>query len=190
MKAGKIVVTGAMILFTCVGIAAAQMKVPDRDELLARISFNVGYPPIDHLATHDGYPQSCFAVYSDGYYQVLRLTKLGPESLQGKLSESQFSDFNAMLKKLDFESHEGGMVRQNAERFTAEVITDGKAVHYEWMNPDHERPFPSSAARIIEWLQKFNPEDASPLVLRELSQHPVCPPASEKNVRPITASVQ
>jgi hypothetical protein len=177
----------ALILFA--GIASAQSKEPDSDSLLARVSYNIGFPGID-WRTQEGYPQSCIAVYRDGYYQVSRLTEDGIENLQGTLSQPQLFYFGKMLKNLDFESRGGGIVRQGAQRFTAEVVREGKAIRYEWMNPDRERPFPSSAARIIEWLRQFKAEGASPFVLRELSEHPVCPPASEKPLRPVIASVR
>jgi hypothetical protein len=181
-----------LILLASTGIALAQskeqLKEPGSDGLVARVSYGITSPGID-WRTQEGYPQSCFALYRDGYYQVLRLTEHGNESLQGTLSHNQLLSFGSMLKNLDFESRGGGIVRNGAQNFTAEIVREGKTIHYEWMNPDNERPFPSSAVRIIEWLQQFKAEGASPLVLRELSEHPVCPAASDKPVRPLIAIV-
>jgi hypothetical protein len=95
-----------------------------------------------------------------------------------------------MLKDLDFDGSRGGVVLQGAERFVAEITREGKTIHYVWMNPDHQRPFPNSAARVINWLQDFEAEGASPLTLRELSEHPICPPASAKPVQPVIADLR
>lgn len=188
MKPKRTLLIATLIMLASVGIALAQSKDPAPDEILARVSYDIAYGGIDWRTT-EGYPQSCFALYRDGYYQVLRLTEHGTESLQGTLSRHQLLLFDSMLKNLDFESRGGGIVRNGAQNFTAEIAREGKTLHYDWMNPDHERPFPSSAVRIIGWLQEFKTEGASPLMLRELSEHPVCPAASEKPVRPVIASV-
>jgi hypothetical protein len=189
MKPRRTLLIATLIVGASVGIALAQSKERAPDEILARVSYDIASGGIDWRTTV-GYPQSCFALYRDGYYQVLRLTEHGPESLQGTLSQNQLLSFGSMLKNLDFESRGGGIVRNGAQYFTAEVVHEGKTIHHEWMNPDHERPFPSSAVRIIGWLQEFKAEGASPLTLRELSEHPICPAASEKPVRPVIASVR
>jgi hypothetical protein len=127
-----------------------------------------------------GNPQICFALYRSGYYRVSRLTEKGTETLQGTLSEDQVLRFRSMLENLDFQFSGGAVTRNGAEVLVAEVIRKRKTIHYVWIDPDHQRPFPSSAMSIVKWLQDFKPKDASLLMVRELSdQHSICPPASE-----------
>jgi hypothetical protein len=45
--------------------------------------------------------------------------------------------------------------------------------------------FPSSAARVIDWLRDFDDKDASPLTLREASGRSICPRASLNPVQPV-----
>ncbi len=89
-----------------------------------------------------------------------------------------------MLKSLGFKPSEGRLVRQGGESFVAEVVRGRETLHYLWFNPDHERPFPSSAARLIQWLQTFDAHGASPLTLRELDERAICPPASTRPLLP------
>lgn len=193
MKPKSTFLIATLILLASTNIAVTQskeqLKEAGSDSLLARVSYDITSPGID-WRTQGGYPQSCFALYRDGYYQVSRLTEHGTESVQGTLSQKQILSFGSMLKNLDFESRGGGIVRNGAQNFIAEIVREGKTIHYEWMNPDNERPFPSSAVRVIGWLQEFKAEGASPLMLRELRQHPICPPASLKPVQPVIAGVK
>jgi hypothetical protein len=187
MRPQKTLLIVTLILFASSILASAQSKEPGSDSLLARLSYNGGTSLIGDM--QEGYPQSCFALYRNGYYQILRTSKDGTESFQGTLSQHQRLHLGRMLKDLDFEGSRGGVVLQGAERFVAEITREGKTIHYMWMNPDHQRPFPNSAARVINWLQDFEAEGASPLTLRELSEHPICPPASAKPVQPVIADL-
>jgi hypothetical protein len=69
-------------------------------------------------------------------------------------------------------------------------VRDGKTVHSVWIDPDHERPFPDSAVRVVRWLQDFKAQGSSPVILRELSDQPICPLASEKPLRPVIGSLK
>jgi hypothetical protein len=189
MRPQKTLFIVTLILLASSSLASAQSKEPGSDSLLARVSYNGGSSLIDR-DMQEGYPQSCFALYRNGYYQILRTTKDGTESFQGTLSQHQRLHLGRMLKDLDFDGSRGGVVLQGAERFVAEITREGKTIHYVWMNPDHQHPFPNSAARVIDWLRDFEAEGASPLTLRELSEHPICPPASAKPVQPVVAGLR
>jgi hypothetical protein len=172
------------LVFSCV--ASAQSKEHDSDRLLARVSYNVGPSLVDPDARD--YSPACFALYRSGYYQISG--KDGTEPLQGTLSRRQLWDLGKMIKSLDFKSSGGGMVHRSAERFVAEVVQDDDRTYYVWMNPDHRNPLPSSAVRIVKWLQEFKAEGASPLMTpRELSEHSICPPASGSPLHSLTAEL-
>jgi len=109
--------------------------------------------------------------------------------LQGTLSPDQLTRLRTLLKSLDFQTGEVGAIRKASESLIAEVVRDGKTVHSVWIDPDHERPFPDSAIRVVNWLQDFEAQGSSPLTLRELSDRPICPSASEKPLHPVIASV-
>jgi hypothetical protein len=177
----------AMLTLFTSGIASAQSNQHSPDSLLARLSYSSTY--VFDWRGEKGYPQVCFALYRSGYYQVSRMTEGGTETLQGTLSQDQFLRLRSMLRNLDFQATAGGVIRQGSESIVAEVVREGKALHYVWIDPDHQRPFPSSAISIVNWLQNFKAKGASPLILRELSEQPICPPASSQPVQPVIASL-
>jgi hypothetical protein len=168
----------------------------EHNPLVARISYRSTF--VENLG--DGRsPQICFAVYEDGYY---RLTKIeldpvlfGPAPLspvrtvQGRLSEAQLKHLVSMVGELNGKSSDGGLVLEGSESFTAEVVNEDKGMHYMWIDPDHLRPFPNSVVNLVRWLQAFKAPYAVPLTLHELSDQPVCPPASEKPLRPTLAEL-
>ena len=169
------------------GLTFAQSRAYSPDSLLARLSYGSGR--IIDWRQEQGNPQICFALYRNGYYQVSRLTEGGPETLQGTLSEDEAVRFRSMLGNLDFQSSGGAVILNSAEVLEAEVVRKGKTMHYIWIDPDHERPFPKSAMSIVKWLHDFKPEGASPLTVRELSDQPsICPVASQPML-PLFASL-
>jgi hypothetical protein len=174
------------ILILVAAPAAAQSKKLDSDRLLARVSYNGGSMVVDPEARN--YPRACFALYGSGYYQISR--EDGTDPLQGTLSRRELWDLGKMLRSLDFRSSGGGIVQRGAERFVAEVLRDDDPTYYVWMNPDHRNPLPSSAVRIVKWLQEFKAEGASPVLTpRGLSEHSICPPASGSPLHSLTAGL-
>jgi hypothetical protein len=169
--------------------APAQSKEHTPDDLLARLSYNSTYVWDD---SRERSPQICFALYRDGYFRISRRSRHaqdGMESLQGTLPPDQMTHLRTLLKNLNSQTGEVGAILKASESLTAEVVRDGKAVRFLWIDPDHERPFPDSAASVVNWLQDFEPKTSSPLALRELSDQPICPSASEKPLHPVIANV-
>jgi hypothetical protein len=167
--------------------ACAQSRTHGPDRLLARLSYAGGH--VIDWRHERGNPQICLSLYRSGYYRVARLTEGGTETLQGTLSRDQVTRFRSVLENLDFQSSGGAVIRNGAEVLVAEVVRKGRTMHYVWIDPDHERPFPSSAMSVVKWLQEFNPEGGLPLSVRELSDEPsICPVASE-SVLPLAASL-
>jgi hypothetical protein len=179
----------AALAFLNAAAAPAQSKEHSPDDLVARLSYSSTYV---WDVSDDHSPQICFALYGDGYFRISRRSRQaqdGTESLQGTLSSDQLTRFRMLLKNLDVQAGVG-TIHTASESLTAEIMRNGKIVHFLWIDPDHERPFPDSVARVVNWLQDFAPQGSSPLTLRELSDQPICPSASEKPLHPVVASVQ
>jgi hypothetical protein len=185
----RIIAMLAALAFLNAPAAPAQTKEHSPDDLLARLSYNSTYV---WDVSDDRSPQICFALYRDGYFRISRRSRQaqdGTVSLQGTLPPDQLTRFRTLLKNLDSQTGVGTIYKAS-ESLTAEVMRDGKIVHFLWIDPDHERPFPDSVARVVNWLQDFVPQGSSPLTLRELSDQPICPSASEKPLHPVVASVE
>jgi hypothetical protein len=185
----RIIAMLAALAFLNAPAAPAQTKEHSPDDLLARLSYNSTYV---WDVSDDRSPQICFALYRDGYFRISRRSRQaqdGTVSLQGTLPPDQLTRFRTLLKNLNSQTGVGTIYKAS-ESLTAEVMRDGKIVHFLWIDPDHERPFPDSVARVVNWLQDFAPQGSSPLTLRELSDQPICPSASEKPLHPVVASVQ
>ncbi|MGA9542546.1 MAG: hypothetical protein WBQ85_03205 [Candidatus Sulfotelmatobacter sp.] len=179
----------AALAFLSAPAAPAQSKEHNPDDLLARLSYNSTYVWDVSEARS---PQICFALYRDGYFRISRRSRQvqdGTESLQGTLPQDQLARLRTLLKNLDSQTGVGTIYKAS-ESLTAEVMREGKIIHFLWIDPDHERPFPDSVARVVNWLQDFAPHGSSPLTLRELSDQPICPSASEKPLHPVMASVE
>ncbi len=169
--------------------APAKSKEHGPDGLLARLSYS-------RTGMEGPSPNICFAVYSDGYYRMIRRSTAfvrhgddGLEVLEGTLSQDQLVRLGTLLKGLDFQNREVATIHKSSESLTAEVVREGKMVPSVWVDPDHERPFPDSAVRVINWLEDFKAQGAAPLTLRELSDQSICPAASEKTLHPVIVSV-
>ena len=164
----------------------AQSKNQDPGTILTRISYRTTYA-VD-WRQQQGYPQICFALYHDGYYRLSRMTESGMQRFQGTLSKDRVSRLGETLRKLDAQRREDGIVRQGSEVLVVEMA--GKAQRYTWVDADHQSPFPESVVELVHWLQGFKAQDETPLTLRELSDQPICPPASEKPVQPTVAGLR
>jgi hypothetical protein len=155
---------------------------------LARFSFNRTYLAGDESKQQHS-PRICFELYRSGRYRISRMTKGSTENIGGVLSEGQLGRVTTMLSRLDFDNSRGGVIRKGSESFAAEIVRDDQTTRYIWVDPDHRRPFPDSAVSIINWLQGFAAQDASPITVPELSTDPICPRISDKPVQPVAASV-
>ncbi|MGB6480174.1 MAG: hypothetical protein WBF15_13850, partial [Candidatus Sulfotelmatobacter sp.] len=152
----------AALAFLSAPAAPAQSKEHNPDDLLARLSYNSTYVWDVSEARS---PQICFALYRDGYFRISRRSRQvqdGTESLQGTLPQDQLARLRTLLKNLDSQTGVGTIYKAS-ESLTAEVMREGKIIHFLWIDPDHERPFPDSVARVVNWLQDFAPQGSSPL---------------------------
>lgn len=160
---------------------------PGQGAVLARLSYTSTYFHVANGDEEKYLPRVCFELYRDGQYRIVRTAtkgappRLGPraENRAGKLSQDQFETIGKMLMQLDFSSSPGGVVRKGSESFVAEIANGFEKRHLLWVDPDHQRPFPESAAKVIGWLRSFNSEDATPFNVPELTTDPVCPRISQ-----------
>ena len=178
-------IAAVLLLFSAT--ASPQSNLHHPDTLIARLSYQSTYG-IDWRDQHDS-PRICFAVYMGGHYRMMRLAQNGMQTVQGNLSGDEFASLRAMLRDLHSDADGGGgIIRQGSESFSAEIARGGGTIKIQWINPDHEHPFPRSTMQVVAWLQQFRDRDAVRLTVRELSEQPICSPASTKPVEPVVAS--
>lgn len=155
---------------------------PEQGTVLARLSYTSTYLVVGNEEKY--LPRVCFELYRDGHYRIVRATTKGAdENRAGKLSQDQFETISKMLMQLDFSSSPGGVTRKGSESFVAEIL-GAEEKRLLWVDPDHQRPFPDSVAKVIGWLRSFNSEEAVPFQRLELSTDPVCPRISPTPLLP------
>ena len=154
-------------------LASAQTRGPD--SLVVRLSFSNTYG-VD-WRTEKRSPQICFEVSRSGQFRLLRQTDRGNTVVGGDLSDEEMSRLGKKLKDLDLsEEGRGGLVFRGSESFVVEVLgARGAMVRSVWIDPDHQQPFPSAVAAVVDWLQTFRPEGARPVGQSELEEEPICP---------------
>ena len=184
----RITLMVAVAVLCCASSPAQSTKHDQDDSAIARLSYRSGYG-VDWRQQNDS-PRICFALYRNRDYKIFRVTEDGSKSVHGKLSDDEFVRVVKMLRKLGSETNRGGFILRGSESFIAEIMRADKTVHFVWVDPDHERPFPDSVMKIVNWLQDFAASGASPLTLRELSDDPICPSASEKPIQPAISRLQ
>lgn len=154
---------------------------------IARISYNSGIMESSYL---QGPPKFCFALFGEGFYRMSRLTPKGTtEKIQGILSGEQLAAFQKILGAVEFQSGGGGIVQNNAESFIAEIQRNDRTKRYSWVDPDHRKPIPDSALKLVKWLQNFKPQDEESVDVPEGSENPICPPAWEQPVQPVASLI-
>ena len=186
----------SFLLVSCGTRAQETVHIVDAD-LLARLSYessSVVWPPTVRNV--------CVAVTRDGEYRIARSGEYGQTlRLRGKMSKEQLQQLTQLLGAAEFRAVSGehkGLIRQDAEVFTAEIPgpvrerVDGTKQWMErdvwrlqWMNADGENPFPGSVAKVVEWLQHFEPKNGESFVYAEFPD--VCPNRGLRLVQPAVA---
>ena len=187
----------AAILLVVPASLAQETHDSDHPEFIARLSYDYSGVALRGKAQH-----LCLAVFPDGDYRIVRLSAKGhSQRLHGKMTASQFRELTTLLEAADFRSlsgDHGGMLRQQAERFAAEIPLRGRlrldedpnplepeAWRLQWLNPDGESPFPPSVSKLVDWLRRFQPNDARPF---EYTEYPdVCPSERLRFLQPSVA---
>lgn len=168
------------------GTGSSQLKdrAPET-QTVTRIAYRSTYG-VDWREEADS-PQICFALYRDRYYRLSKMTENGVQAFQGTLSRDHFTQIAQMLKNLPTQKRDNGIIRSGSESLIVDLT--GKSKRYTWVDADHQSPFPQSVTNIVGWLQGLRTDTAAPFSLRELSDEPICPPASEKPLQPTIAGV-
>src|SRR6266480_5390874 len=159
--------------------------------LLARLSYdNSGAMQTDQVR------HICVAVFQGGNYRVVRSLDDKTQRLQGKMSKEQLEELKTLLISPEFRSLKGthgGLVRQDAEIFGAEIPMPGlqredRSWRSQWQNGDGENPFPASMAKVVNWLQHFEPTNGKHFERTEFQD--VCPSGGLRTLQPETASLR
>lgn len=112
------------------------------------------------------------------------------ELLQGTLSPEELKKLKKLLEDREFlklTASAPGILRNGAETFVAEVPREDGVQRVVISDTDRENPFPRSANRIINWLQRFKAEGAEPL---DISAQDICPSGELQPIHPATARLQ
>jgi hypothetical protein len=185
MTTARLLLLGLLLSFVLDPCTAQQEKSKGTNSLWARLSYTSTYVADGNAPSS---PHICLELQRSGRYRISKLTKGAVEDLQGKLSQEQVRVLAEMLDGLDFASSGGALVRRGSESFVAEIVRGEENVHLLWIDPDHERPLPKSAARVVRWLQEFRADGARPLMVPEYSANPICPRMSDNPLQPLEDS--
>jgi hypothetical protein len=191
--------TKTLLISTILLVASAsiaQEAKPSADAaLMARLSYDDSGFAQPGSVTH-----VCFAVYKDGDYRIVRLLGEGhTQRLHGNMPREEFSQLSNLLEAADFRNlprNSGGLVRQKAETFAAEIAVRGRwhddghgtkwlepeSWRLQWLNADGESPFPSPVAKVVDWLKRFEPKNAKRFENIEFPD--VCPSGGLRLVQP------
>lgn len=186
------------VLTTSVLLSGQERQHFSDPHLLAKLSFDNSGAVMIHGIQH-----ICIAVFQDGAYRMVRRPVPGmfgsdpaqlTERTQGAMSEDQLQQLKALLDSPDLQSLEGnhgGIIRQSAETFAAEIPTHNKQVsersfRIQWLNGDGQSPFPPPVSKILGWLNHFEPVNPKPLA--DLEFQDVCPSVGLQRVQPTIAS--
>jgi len=120
----KTLLPAAILLLVSVSIA--QQSTPSTEAaLLGRLSYdNSGF------AQPGSVVHVCFAVSRNGDYRILRSSNDGhTQTLHGKMPKEEFRHFSNLLQAPEFRNlsgNGGGLIRQEAETFAAEIALRGR----------------------------------------------------------------
>jgi hypothetical protein len=190
----KTLLIAAILLVASVSMA--QEATPSDDAaLMARLSYdNSGF------AQPGSVMHVCFSVSKDGNYRIVRSLDDGhTQRLHGTMPKEEFRQLSNLLEAADFRNlsgNGGGLVRQEAETFAAEIAVGGRlhddghgtkwlepeSWRLHWLNADGETPFPSPVGKVVDWLKRFEPKDAKRFENTEFPD--VCPSRGLSLVQP------
>jgi hypothetical protein len=198
----------AALFLVCAASLFSQSRLRTETEVFARLSYNesgafkccLKEPPAD------GKPKVfipaidpadiCIAVSERGDYRVVMILDAKFQYLQGQMSADKLQQFKSLLSSSDFRGmsgDHGGLLRQKAETFAAEVLQPDVAgtvrtQRLHWLNPDGGNPFPQSVSNVIAWLKDFKPTGGKQFVYSEFSD--VCPSRGFQLLQPVVAATQ
>jgi hypothetical protein len=191
----------ASFLVISLGMFAQESHHSSDSDLLARLSYTNST-----VVQSGGVRQVCVAVTRDGDYRIVRSTDDGQMlRLRGKMPPEQLQQLTKLLGGADFRAQSGfhgGLIRQDAESFSAEIPgptpahADGtprlpmerNAWRLQWLNADGENPFPGSVAKVVDWMEHFQPTGGKAFLYAEFPD--VCPSGGLRLLQPAVAENQ
>jgi hypothetical protein len=192
----SILLSVALLLAVSGLIAQERYHLPDPD-LMARLSYdNSG------AVQNENVHHVCIAVSHDGEYRIVRSLENGrSQRLNGTMAKEELDQLSKLLESSQLRKlsgDHGGLVRQQAERFAAEIplgdrsraeVTpegfEQKAWRLQWLNGDDENPFPASVSKVVDWIQGFQPKDGKSF---DYADYPdVCPAGGLRFLQPSVA---
>ena len=186
----------AAILFFATTSFAQQSYGAGKPDVMARISYNSG------IASQGDVQQMCIALTQDGEYRMVQLLNDGNTKLvHGAVPKEQFHQLAKLLAAPNFRNlsnNQAGLIREESQSFAVEIPLgdrlheDGarqwvehEAWYLQWLNPNGERPFPSSVSKVVDWLRHFQPKDGKSFEYAEYSD--VCPAQGFRLLQPSVA---
>lgn len=197
---------GTILMAALLGMSAslsAQAVRPWQEaDILARLSYNASQAQI------------CVAVTLDGAYRIERSVESvrsvrstqsiepdlldGPQHLEGKLSQREFRELEALLDSHDLRSlgnNHAGLIRQNAENFSAEIPIPSRqgpvydrTLKLQWLKADEDSPFPASVEKLVSWIKNLQAKNGHSFTPGEFPN--VCPLGGIILVQPSIADNQ
>ncbi len=200
MRSHRKMLLTVSFLLVPLGMSAQETGHHD-SALLARLS----YERSGVVVQADGVRHVCVAVTRDGEYRIVRTGPLGlTDRLHGKMLKEQLQQLTKLLASPEFRAVSGdhsGLIRQDAESFAAEIPgpvrdhadatrqwMERDAWRLQWLNADGESPFPVSVAKVVDWLQQFQPKDGKSFLYAEFPD--VCPSSGLRLLQPTVAGNQ
>jgi hypothetical protein len=191
------ILLSALLLTTPALLGQERYHHPDPD-LMARLSYDNSGAVQSRNVRH-----ICIAVSRDREYRIVRsLDHDKTQRLHGTMAKEEFDQLSKLLESAQLRKlsgDHGGLVRQEAERFAAEIPTsdrsrgDGaqdefgrKTWRLQWLNGDRDNnPFPAPVSKVVEWITRFQPEDGESF---EYIEYPdVCPAGGLRFLQPSVA---
>lgn len=182
---------------------SAQVVYPwHESDILARLSYHASTAEICVAVTLDGAYRIERSVESLHSVQSMRSGKGnpldGPQRLEGKLSQKEFRELEAVLDSHDFRSlgnNHAGLIRQDAEKFAAEIPIpnrsdpgDDRTLRLQWLNADNESPFPLTIEKLVSWIKSLHAKNARSFTYGEFPD--ICPRGGITLLQPSIADNQ
>lgn len=194
----KTLLTAAILLVASIAVAQEPDHSPDPD-LMARLLYDDS-----GVVSHGNVCKVCVAVSRNGDYRIVRWSENSQtQRLYGKMPPKDFRQFSDLIGASEFRSlsgSHGGLIRQEAENFVAEIplgywlhaaVPEAKKAieketwRLQWLNGDGENPFPSSVSKVLDWLHHFQPRDGKSF--EEVEFPNVCPAGGLRLLQPSVA---
>lgn len=190
---------GTVLVVALLGMSAslsAQAVRPwQESDVLARLSYDASMARICLEVSLDGAYRMQRSLESVRSVQSKRSADEGPQRLEGKLSDKEFRELEALLDSRDLRSlgnNHAGLIRQNAENFTAEIPipsrkgeVDDRTLKLQWLKADDENPFPATVEKLVSWIRNLQTKNTHSFTSGEFPN--VCPLGGISLVQPSIA---